>query len=346
MVLIVVTDGYPVVALKRLISRMSFVLFPTSVLLIKYYGDLGRAYTVDGKQTNIGVTTDKNTFGVILLVLSLGTLWQVIDLLRSRGRADRGRHLLAQSILLTFGIVLLGIADSKTSVAGFILGAVLILATGMRTIRIRPARVHALCLALVLAAGVTFLFGGQAVVIDSLGRNSSLSGRTDIWAAVIPTAPNSIVGAGFEGYWISPSAEQLWRSLALAGWWHPELLVPEAHNGYIEVYLNLGWVGVGLISVILISGYRHSVAAFRLNPSVGSLALAYVIVSAVYSVTEAGFRSPNPMWILMLLAVVSSTGIAAGPFGDRVTRERAHSSNSSSMASARTTWAYRGGSVG
>ncbi len=44
MVLVIVTDGHPVAALRRLISRVGFLLLPASVLLIRYYGDLGRGY--------------------------------------------------------------------------------------------------------------------------------------------------------------------------------------------------------------------------------------------------------------------------------------------------------------
>ena len=45
-----------------------------------------------------------------------------------------------------------------------------------------------------------------------------------------------------------------------------------------------------LVSLILIGGYRNAAAAFRLNPSIGGLMLAYIIAAAVYSITEAGFR--------------------------------------------------------
>ena len=82
--------------------------------------------------------------------------------------------------------------------------------------------------------------------------------------------------------------------------------------------MNLGWVGVCLISLILISGYRRAVAAFRLNPSVGGLMLAYIIAAAVYNITEAGFRMLDPIWIFLLLAVVSASGVAAGLFGGKV----------------------------
>jgi exopolysaccharide production protein ExoQ len=109
MVLVIVTDGQPIAALSRLISRVGFLLLPASVLLIKYYGDLGRGYDPSGGMTNTGVTTNKNTLGVILLlVISLGTLWHIITFIRATGRPNRGRHLLAQSVLLAFGVALLG----------------------------------------------------------------------------------------------------------------------------------------------------------------------------------------------------------------------------------------------
>lgn len=152
----------------------------------------------------------------------------------------------------------------------------------------------------------------QAGVAHTLGRNTNLSGRTDIWAAVIPAVPNPIVGSGFENFWIGPDAKKVWSSLS--GWWNPEGLIDEAHNGYIEVYANLGWIGVCLIVLILISGYRRAVTAFRRDPELGSLLLAYVVVEAIYGITEAAFRIMIPSWIFFLLAIVSATGVSAGLF--------------------------------
>jgi exopolysaccharide production protein ExoQ len=314
MCLVIVTDPQPVAALKRLISRIGFLLLPMSVLLIKYYGDLGRGYTPDGLPMNTGVTTFKNELGVTVLVVSLGTVWQVTSLLRTRNRLHRGRQLLAQGALLAFGVALFVMADSQTSIACFILGCGLILLTGLHTTRSRPAIVHVLCLLVLLTGGLTLFFGGGAGVARAMGRDPNLSGRTDIWAALTKAAPNGIVGAGFESFWISPNVLKFQHTLAVEGWWHPESL-NESHDGYLEVYLNLGLVGVGLILWILISGYRRGVTAFRRNPSLGGLMLAYIIPSVFYNFTEAGFRMLSPMWIFLLLATVSASGIAAGIFG-------------------------------
>jgi O-antigen ligase len=308
-VLIVVTEADPVAALKRLFSRIGFVLFPLSILLIRYYGDLGRGYDPDGRPMNTGVTTNKNTLGVITLVISLGALWNFLNLLRTRGQVNRAQHLLARGTLLAFGVALLALANSATSSACFALGTLLILTTYLPSIRRRPGAVHALVAAIVLVGGLAMLFGGQAGVVHALGRESNLTGRTEIWAAVLPVVPNPIVGSGFESFWLPPRLQKVWSNLS------EYMHVNEAHNGYIEVYLNLGWVGVSLIAVILITGYRGAISAFRRDPAFGGLMLAYVAAAAIYAITEAGFRPLLPIWIFLLLAVVGSHRIASRAAG-------------------------------
>jgi exopolysaccharide production protein ExoQ len=306
MVLIVVTDPEPIAAIKRFFSRTGFILLPASVLLIKYFEALGRGYDPwFGTVFNNGVTTNKNALGVITFVLSLGALWRVLALLRKGELRDRRRHLLAQGTLLAFGVMLLTMANSATSVASFALGAGLMLATGMPFVRRRPAAVHALVLVLILTAGAVVLLGGDEGVVHALGRNTTLTGRTDIWKLVIPMTPNPMIGAGFESFWLGPRLEELWRKI-------PNLYLNEAHNGYIEVYLNLGWVGLALIMLMFINGYRRSIATFRRDPALGGLLLASVLATALYNLTEAGFRMLYPMWIFFLLTVVASNSTAPG----------------------------------
>lgn len=310
-VLVAVSDRQPLAAFGRVVSRVGFVLLPASVLLIKYYPALGRSFDPFGNPENTGVAIDKNMLGVIVLVISLCTLWRVLSLWRAKGELDRRRHLIAQATLLGFGISLFSMANSSTSTACFILGSGLIMATRLRAIRSRPARVHMLCLSIFLAGGLTLLLGGGNQVVNALGRKSTLSGRTDIWAAVLASGTNPIWGTGYESYWISPHEITFARILRDQGWWDPQDL-NEAHDGYLEVYLQLGLIGVCFISMCLIGGYRRSVAAYRSNSTVGGMLLAYIIVSAFYNITEAGFRMLDPMWIFLLLAMVLSSAVAAG----------------------------------
>lgn len=308
MVLVVITDEQPVAALRRFFSRVGFVLIPASLLFIKYYPQYSRGYDPwSGMPSNFGVALNKNVLGVTTFVLLLGAAWRVLALLRSdENPPHRRRHLLAQGALLALGVYLLTFADSDTSTVGFVLGAGLLLATSLRLFRRNAKAIHVLVCSLVLIVGSLVTLGGFGVIARALGRNSHLTGRTDIWAAVIPLAPNPLVGAGFESFWLSPVVQQrLWQLF-------PNLPLNEAHDGYIEVYLELGLVGLGLIALLLLDGYRRAVKAFRREPMLGGLLIAYVVSIIVYSIAEAGFRMMDPSWIFLLFAIIQASGIAAG----------------------------------
>jgi hypothetical protein len=92
-------------------------------------------------------------------------------------------------MLLAFGISLLEMADSATSTACFMLGSGLMFAAGLRAVRKRPGWVHALCGGNRSRWGAhAYSSGGESVATGALGRKSNLSGRTEIWAAVISAA--------------------------------------------------------------------------------------------------------------------------------------------------------------
>jgi exopolysaccharide production protein ExoQ len=317
MVLVILTDGQPIAALRRVYSRVGFILFPLSVFMIRYT-DTGRGYDSEGNPANLGVTTNKNLLGLIVFVISLGVLWNVRWLSRHKDEPHRGRRLVAQLTLLGFGIALLEMAHSATSVICFILGAGVMIVTSLDFIRKRPGRVLAFSLGVVLAGGLGLLFGGGSAVSESLGRGGGLSGRSDIWAASIAAAGNPIIGTGFESFW-NLNATRVNHELQLRGFRDLSNL-NSAHNGYLQIYLDLGLVGVSLIVLILISGYRNASKAFERNPEVGSLMLAFIGTGTFYSVAEVGFRILTPSWIFLLLGVMGSSGIACGLLGDQAPR--------------------------
>jgi exopolysaccharide production protein ExoQ len=307
MVLVIVTDIHPLTALRRLYFRVGVILLPCSILLIRYT-DMGRAFEPEGAPMNTGVTTNKNTLGLVVFLISLGLLWQVRALWKDKKAPNRTRRLVAQITLLLFGIALLQMAHCATAVACFLIGGGLMFATSLRAIRIQPRKVNALCLGIISVAALLVLSGGAKLVTSALGRHSDLTGRTEIWKGVIESSGNPLIGAGFESFWNTRSeivAEHL-----------PEIYdvdnLNSAHNGYLEVWLNLGWIGVLLIASIIVFGYRRACRAFQRDQEIGSLILAYIATGTFYSITEAGFRVLTPSWIFLLLAVVSASGITAG----------------------------------
>jgi len=320
MVLIVMTDPQPINAIRRLYTRLGFILFPFSIVLIRYTL-LGRAWDNEGHITITGVTTNKNMLGLIVFVLSLGVVWNVRWLFMNRNDKKLKRRLIAEGVLLLFGLILLRLAGSSTSLACFLLGSTLILLTHTRFVRKRPVRIHFICLSMVVMGFVAFFLGGAGDVAGALGRDTTLTGRTFMWAAMFPAVTNPLIGVGFDSFWTSPNADVFHHNLNLMHWYHSEL-INEAHNGYIEVYLNLGWIGVSLIALLLITGYWQAYKAFRRDPELGSLFLALVMCGAVYGITEAGFRTLSPNWVFLLLAMVGSSGVNAGLLSNAQKRTR------------------------
>ena len=297
MAVIVVTEAQPVAALRRLFSRTAFVLFPASLLLVKYYPSLSRYYTPEGMVLIGGVTTNKNLLGVGTFVLALGALWQVLSLIKDKKQPHRTRRLVAQCAVLFLGMELLVMAHSATSGACFVLGAFLIVAIPRVK---RPADVHALVLFILLGGGLINLLDIQGGVMNAMGRSPDLTGRTEIWKVLEQMDTNPIVGAGFETFWTGPRLEYMNRK-------YPG--INESHNGYLETWLNLGGIGVILVILLLVHGYYIAVTAFRRDPLLGGLLIAYIVTAVTYNITEAGFRMLGPEWIFIVLAV-----LAAGRF--------------------------------
>jgi exopolysaccharide production protein ExoQ len=308
MVLVLVTDPHPVAALRRLFSRVGFILLPLSLVLIRWT-NLGVEYEEDGPHFT-GVTTNKNTFGLILYVLSIGIVWNFSALLLDKKAPNRTRRLIAQGAVLACNILLLQLAHSATSVFCAALGSGLMLASNLPVIKKRPRRVHILCCGILLAGTAGMLFGGSGGVASALGRSSDFSGRTEIWAAAIASADSPLVGTGFESFW-NKNAHKV---RAILWYYNPGDLsnLNSAHDGYLQIYLDIGWIGLSLILIILFGGYLRSVKALQRNRELGGLLLAFVVTCAFYNITEAGFRIMTPSWFSLLLAVAGATAINIG----------------------------------
>ncbi|HYM74938.1 MAG TPA: O-antigen ligase family protein [Candidatus Dormibacteraeota bacterium] len=298
MVLIVLTDREPTAAVKHLLARAGFILIPLSVLITKYYPDLGRYYgTWDYKTYFTGVTTNKNALGVICLLYGLASAWRFLAAFHSRTK-DRIGHMVAHGVILAMVIWLFWIANSMTSLACFLLASTLLLATHIRIVARRPSAVHFLVAAAVGGCVSVLFLGIGNGVLETMGRNSTLTDRTGIWELVIAMTKNPLVGTGFESFWLGPRLQKIWSIYS----WRPA----EAHNGYIEIFLNLGWIGIVLLAIVIVSGYRTVIASFRRGLPVGNLFLAYFVVGVVYNFTEAAFfRMMAPAWIFFLMAIMS-----------------------------------------
>jgi len=297
-VLIVLTDKEPTAALRRLLASAAFLLLPISVLFIKYYPTLGRSYNLwNWEPMYGGITTNKNELGMICLVYGLGCLWCFLTAYKEKKGRERTRRMIAHGAILIIALWLLVVANSMTSLASFVLAGGLMVVTTLYRVARKPASVQ-LLLMIAVGCTVSALFlgiGGGA--LKMMGRNSTLTGRTDIWNIVLSLAGNPFWGTGFESFWLGDRLQSVWRDYGLH--------IQEAHNGYLEVYLNLGWIGVALLGALIVMAYLNVMRALREKQETSSLMLSFLLAAVLYSFTEAGFRMMSPIWTAFLLVATS-----------------------------------------
>jgi O-antigen ligase len=297
MVSAVLTESEPDAALRRILARAAFLLIPLSALFIKYYPQLGREYNIwTWRPAYSGVTLGKNLLGMTCLVCGLGSLWSFLAAYRNQKGGERRRRLIAHGAVLVMVFWLFWMSNSMTSLSCFgLAGSLMVITSVFRSAR-KPPLVHFLVAAVVfvpLLALFSDLGGGM---VQSLGRDATLTGRTGIWKVVLALAGNSLVGTGYESFWLP---ERLLRigDLTMKG-------LQEAHNGYLELYLNLGWIGVALLALLIVTGYRNVLLVLRRDPSQVTIRLAFFVAALLYSLTEAGFRMMTPVWTTFLLATI------------------------------------------
>jgi O-antigen ligase len=296
MVLVVLTDPDPSAAVKRLLARAGFLLIPLSVLLIKYYPELGQSYSPwTWTPSYNGVATGKNTLGYVCLFFGLGSLWRFLEDFWSGERPRRAGPMIAHGTVLAMTLWLFSKADSATSLVCFLIGGGLIGVMRLPGLARKPTAVHLLVGALVLLLLSGLFLNACTDLVEAMGRDTTLTGRTALWDELLRMTVDPWFGTGFESFWLGERAKWFWRKY----WWHPN----QAHNGYLEVFMNLGWTGVALLGLVMAWGYRNVVGAFNRDPEAGRLRLAYFAAAAVYNLTEAAFKGTHLVWIAFLLAV-------------------------------------------
>ena len=120
---------------------------------------------------------------------------------------------------------------------------------------------HLLSKRLYWLMGLCMLAGGVLVItnLDILfgffNRSASLTGRVPMWQYVLETyfVDHPFFGHGFGAFWLQPGINQEVQSVV--GWLYP---VKVSDNGYLDVLLGLGVVGLFLLLAILATGFKRA----------------------------------------------------------------------------------------
>ena len=243
----------------------------------------------------LGATSTKNMLGMISMVVGLVSLWSFLGVFEDGRMLHRVRHLVVHGIMIVTAIWLIVKADSMTSLSCLCLAASVMVLSSQRFVVRWPNSLHVIVSSAIALPLFALFINTVGTLVHSLGRNATLTGRTAIWRAVLLQHSNPLFGTGFESFWIGSRLQNVWN-LSVHG-------IQEAHNGYLELYLNLGWVGVCLLGLLIVTGYRRSIRSFRRSRDEGRIRLAFLTAALIFSLTEAGFRMLSPIWLAFLLAI-------------------------------------------
>jgi len=158
--------------------------------------------------------------------------------------------------------------------------------------------------------GLLWFWSFQGGSVDSwmqylLGRDSTLTGRTPLWEAILEAVrQHPVLGAGYDGFWVAGNtqAEYLIESV---GWdaYH-------AHNGYLEVLNTVGIVGAFLLALTLLQAGYWAWRYYERDHTLGLcffLLLLWLLISNLTKSTLC--QGTTHGWFMYLLSYVC---VAAG----------------------------------
>jgi exopolysaccharide production protein ExoQ len=306
-VLVVLTHPDPVEALRTVMRRLSYLLIPISVLLIKYFREMGLYYNSwTGTETCIGAASSKNSLGALCVGAGIFLLWDILTTWPSRHTRASKRRLLVNATLLAMNLWLLQRSHSATSLLCLLLGFVTLVAVNSSILERRP-RLFALLVptCVLLCPFLVFTLNLRTQIAEAVGRDPTLTERTQIWDFLTTMETNPILGTGYDSFWLGD------RLQAVASRFGP---LNEAHNGYLEIYLNLGIAGLALFVVFLIVSYRSALGRAGPMGPLRTFGITVWSVVLIYNVTESAF-SWDLMWIIFLLGTLA-VPMEPSDFGD------------------------------
>ncbi len=304
-ILVVLTEKDPGESLKTVFVRCAYILFPLSVVLIKYYPRFGRGFSVAGEPMVTGVTDQKNSLGLICCLFGFALIWDLVDARRAFRGQEFWKRLLPQWSALAIGMYLLLQSQSKTSLLALLAGLAIFLAPSLGIIRRSPRTFARACtiivpILLITAAVNTVVF---APALAAVGRDTTFTERTKIWTAVLEQPINPVLGAGYFSFWLK------YRDAVQAEG------VPQdnAHNGYLETYLDGGLIGCALLAIFLLTACWRLAGVLSPQSSFSRALFAYAMIALIANFAETYFLRLVDLWFVLVFAALATRALPRNP---------------------------------
>ena len=186
-ILVVLSDPYPLEAVRTVLRRLCYVLIPLSVVLIKYFSNWGRQYEIwSGSVQYVGAATSKNMLGVLCLVSGIYFFWDTVTRWSQRKERSTKRIILINFVWIGMTLWLLNLASSATSRVCLMIGCVVILAARSEWAKRHPGFFKAVipatfCLYIILAFGLGL--NGEFAGAVGRTRRSPIEPKYGVWCS-------------------------------------------------------------------------------------------------------------------------------------------------------------------
>jgi exopolysaccharide production protein ExoQ len=266
------------------------------ILMVIVFYFVAPAYVIDQWGSWKGLSSYKNTFGEYMAVA-------VVLLLLVRFRHFRW----LRYVFLIIAAVLLMLSRS----AGALLCCVLVVAAmPLWRLTCSSKGKRQLLVCALTAAVISLVIGFIPRISDSLfqilGRDSTLTGRTHLWRTVLPAIlKHPILGYGYGAFWTGLKGEALDVWIA-TGW-----LAPLADNGYLDLCLSLGLLGLCAFVYVLVDSFRKAVVYLRSEPGpIGLWPITYLGFFTLHNVIESTLLTSGTFPFLVFAMITTSLAVS------------------------------------
>jgi exopolysaccharide production protein ExoQ len=299
--------------LKEQIVLLGHTFFVIALLSIVFavalpqYGIMGGIH--DGAWR--GIYCHKNQFGRLMTLSTIVFLMQpkqeakkLRSLSRKKSQAQASLRMrrmnLFQTLFKYLGLILslalLVLSRSSGAIVNLTILTVLLAIFKIGRLRYDRKFIAIIGGIVTLSILVTIFAPNPEAIFTTMGKSSDLTGRGDLWTILIDMLwKNTLFGFGYGAFWAKYGSV-----VALdAGW-----AAPDAHNGFIDLTLSVGLVGLGLFALGYFYTLFKCLARFFDRHNDEQLYQSIVLVFiAISNFSETGLFTCNHIFWLLYVTI-------------------------------------------
>jgi O-antigen ligase len=135
--------------------------------------------------------------------------------------------------------------------------------------------------------------------VEALGKEMTFTGRTTLWSDLWPIAlRRPLLGHGYGGFWVLGNESRPRKHSR-----HPPM---SGHNGYLDVFLDMGILGVVIMALVILNSYMKISRSFATDFDYARLRLVLFLAILLHNICESSLcKLNNPLWVWFLFSAVS-----------------------------------------